>query len=267
MTTSRASFGISARWIAAAALVLAPSLAPAQEALVTELAGTAHRSSGKAFKAVRTLDKVAPGEKLVVKAKSRATLFVAAEAALYEVEGPAEIQVTAKGLRAAKGKLPAPRKLDDAYRGLKVDTRALAQGSLVMRGSDSARVESPEGFVEAQASRRFRWSGGPGGWQFELATDSGELVHRAEAFDGLLELPAEIALKAGTKYVWGIAPVSEGAKPVDWTEFVVSDSPGAPPVPEPGSARSEKLLYAAWLRDKGMPRAAARMLEVGAARP
>lgn len=266
MTSSRASFGILARWLAAAALVVAPAFVSAQEVLVTELAGTVHRSSGKAFKAVRTLDKVAVGEKLVVKAKSRAALFVASEATLYEIDGPAEIQVTAKGLRAMKGTLPPPRRLDDAYRGLKVDSRALAQGSLVMRGTDSARVASPEGFVDAASARRFRWSGGPGGWRFELATDAGEPVHRAEAFDGLLELPAEVVLKPGTKYVWGIAPVAEGAKPVDWTEFVVSESSAAPPAPEAGAPRSEKLLYAAWLREKGMARAAARALE-GGARP
>lgn len=267
MTTPSASFGILARWLAAAVLLSVPAIAASQEALVTELSGTAHRSSGKAFKPVRVLDKVTPGEKLVIKARSRATLFVASDATLYVIEGPAEIQVTAKGLRATNGKLPSPRKLDEAYRGLKVDTRALAQGSLVMRGNESARVESPEGFVGAEDARRFRWSGGPGGWQFELATDTGELVHRSEAFDGRLELPREVELKAGTKYVWGIAPLATESKPVDWTEFVIAEGAAGPGAPEAGAPRTEQLLYAAWLRGKGLPRAAARALEPRTGRP
>jgi hypothetical protein len=245
-----------------AVLLLAIGLpAHAGDILATEIQGSVLKGRGNALGPMRTLDRVVAGERMVVRAKSRLVLYVADEGALYTITGPAEIQATGKGLRAAQGTLPPPSELGAGYTGLKFSIPDLVQGSLVMRAGAGPRVESPEAFVSAEEARRFRWTPGPGSLRFELATDKGELLHRTDAFDGALDLPAEIVLKPGEKYVWGIGATGTTTPPVDWTEFVIRDAAAnadAPSPPGAGASPSEWLLYSAWLRTQKMPRAATR---------
>jgi hypothetical protein len=93
-------------------------------------------------------------------------------------------------------------------------------------------------------------------WRFELSTDAGELIYRAEAQDKLA-LPTGIALRPGIKYVWGISPPQAGATPADWTEFVISEA-GTMAAPGVGATPSEQVLYAAWLVSRDLGRAAVR---------
>jgi len=163
----------------------------------------------------------------------------------------------AAGIRSVMGKAPTSRQLHDAFRGVRVSAADLAQASLVMRGESALLLEAPEGLVSAAHARRFRWSAGEGLRRFELSTEDGAPVHEMKVDGNEILLPEALVLEAGKKYVWGIAPPSPAAGPVDWTEFVI----GGESVPAPalqGSSASEWRLYGLWLKAKGMPRAAAR---------
>ena len=124
----------------------------------------------------------------------------------------------------------------------------------------AAYLAGPQGPVAAAQARHFRWSEGGGPWQFELATEAGALVHRAQVDGSELVLPDAIVLAPGVKYVWGITAAA-GAPPVDWTEFTLAPAGQAvASAPGPDASRSERRLYAIWLRSQRMPRAATRVL-------
>lgn len=88
--------------------------------------------------------------------------------------------------------------------------------------------------------------------------DGGELLYRTEARYGKLSLPEDVKLEPGTKYVWGILPAMGGAAPADWTEFAIADVAGVPSRPSGHDDASTRMLYAAWLRSRGLDRAAGR---------
>jgi hypothetical protein len=237
-------------WMAAS-----EAMAQVRELVVTEVRGNAVRSTGNAQ--VRTLDSVKVGDRIRLSSDSHIGLFSSADAQLYLVDGPAEVAVGPKGV-TANGKPATVQQMREAYRGIRANPADLVQGSLVMRSIVGLELQAPEGLVSAQAARQFTWIPVPGVWRFELSTDAGELVHRAETRDGKLVLPAEVALKPGIKYVWGIAPPQSGATPADWTEFAISDSEAAQ-APPADAAPSERVLYAAWLVSRDFSRAATRV--------
>ena len=127
-----------------------------------------------------------------------------------------------------------------------------------MRSQGTLRLLAPEGVVAPGAAREFTWVQQPGTWRFELSTDAGVLVHRAEARNGKLELPADVALTPGSKYVWGILPAQGGTTPTDWTEFIIAEVGSVTARPGEESSPSERLLYAVWLKSQGLERAAVR---------
>lgn len=228
------------------------AMAQAREILVTEVRGSVVRAGSTA---VRALDVVKPGDRLRLGLESQVSVFVSDEAQVYVIDGPAEVSIAARSV-LANGKPVAARKLDEGYRGVKV-TPELVQGSLVMRSAQGVRLEGPEGPVAAADARTYRWRGDGNTLRFELASESGELVHRAIAVDRV-SLPAEVAMKPG-RYVWGVSPVSARAAPLDWTEIDVrGDASASPERPAPTASATERLLYAAWLRAHAMPRAAER---------
>jgi hypothetical protein len=240
--------------------VSSDSLAQARDLVVTEVRGTAVRSNSSA---VRSLETLKVGERLRLSSDSRVCLFADQDANLYEIDGPAEVLLSPKGV-LANGKPVEGRKLADAYRNVKVNGSELVQGSMVMRSQGTLRLLAPEGVVAPGAAREFTWVQQPGTWRFELSTDSGALVHRAEARDGKLELPTDVVLRPGGTYVWGILPAQGGTTPTDWTEFMVAEAASATTPPGEESSRSEKLLYAAWLKSRGLERAAVRIVSSAA---
>lgn len=259
MTPANRVATLAGRFVLAAAMAL-PVFA--QPPLVTELQGPASRQAAAAERPVAVLETLAAGERLRIPARSRATVFVPGEAALYEIAGPAEILVTpGEGLSAVSGELPAPRRLHEAYRNLRVDAPNIAQGGLILR-NESSRVAlvSPVGVVSASSARHFQWKAESGlEVRIELATGDGAALLQAAVSTGELRLPEWITLQPGRRYTWGVFLPSAPDSPVDWTDFLVAAA--AEPVPgPPGDSRSERSLYAAWLFAKGLPRASIRAL-------
>ena len=235
--------------------VSSDSIAQARDLVVTEVRGTAVRSNSSA---VRTLETLKVGERVRLSSDSRVCLFADQDANLYEIDGPAEVLLSPKGV-LANGKPVEGRKLADAYRNVKVNGSELVQGSMVMRSAGGARLRGPEGVVSEDAARTFSWTAAAP-VRFELTTQSGDLVYRSSARGTGLELPADVRLARGQRYAWGIFAEGNGTAPLDWTEFTVAGDAesNGPAVP---TTATERVLYAGWLNSKGLERAASRMLQ------
>lgn len=230
------------------------------QALVTELRGNAVRGNSAPL---RALDTLRAGDRVRLSSDARAGFFVTEDSRLYLVDGPAEVLVGNRGI-TANGNPVAPKQLDGVYKTVKTGNAELVQGSMIMRSNGNMRVLAPEGVVVAGDSREFTWVQQPGSWRFELSTDAGVLVHRAEARNGKLALPPEMTLQVGSKYVWGILPALGGTTPTDWTEFSVVEAGTFPARPTEDASASEKLLYATWLKSRGLERAAIRIVSSAA---
>jgi hypothetical protein len=239
----------------------APALA-AGEAIVTELRGAVVKVTPKASVALREWDAVKEGDRISVPAGAHVSIFFSPTATLYDLGQPIEVVVKGGALKATSGTLPAPRNLHAAYRKLKIDSSELVQGSLVMRSGETVKLLGPEGIVTPEEARRFQWAPTNDGFRLELAASSGEPVLAREVKGGALDLPGDVSLKARTTYVWGLSPPVPGSKPTEWTEFRLADPNDKrpqPPRPTAADPRSEWLLYAAWLRSRGLHRAALRL--------
>lgn len=247
------------RWLHVAAFILllwavsSETFAQVRDLVVTEVSGSVS-GVGNGSAPLRVLETVRPATRLRLGPDSQLALFSAADAHLYVMSGPAEVSIGPREI-VANGKPVAPRKLHDAYRTIKGSTADLVQGSLVMRNAAGLRVLSPEGVVGAGTARQFSWTPAPGAWRFELSADSGDVVYRSDVRGASLELPADLKLRAGSKYVWGLLPATGSSAPVDWTEFVVTEEASAP---AKGEAPSERIVHAMWLRSRGLERAAIR---------
>jgi hypothetical protein len=224
-------------------------MAQARDLFVSDVRGTVQKSTGVAAP-VRLLDAVRTGERLRLSSDSQVTIYSPAGGLQFVVDGPAEVAVSAKGV-LANGKAVDGRRVDDAYRSVKVNPADMVQGSLVMRAAATASVVAPQGVVTAADARVLTWTG-PGAWVVEVARESGDLVYRAEARGGRLELPAVLQLQADVTYVWGLRRAGANTEPVDWTEFRIAEA-----APE----KASRALHAMWLRENGMPRAALRELQ------
>lgn len=233
------------------------AMAQVGDVLVTEVRGTVVRASKNSVQPVRALQSIKVGERIRLSSDSQVTLFLSEDARLYVLDGPAEISVGPKAI-LSNGKAAPSKKLDDAFRGVKIDSGELVQGSLVMRSFQPVSLVSPEGAVALLEARTFRWKGAGGPVRFELATDAGDLVHRANVTSDVVTLPQSITLTAGTKYVWGILRDGDASTVADWTEFVVMERGGLKP--SETASRSERVVYAAWLQQNQLPRAAVRAL-------
>ena len=234
-------------------------LAQVRDMLVTEVRGTAVRATGKAGAAVRALDTLKVGDRVRLSSDSHMGLFHPGSAELYWVEGPGEAAVDSTGVKK-NGKPVVARKLNDAYRNIKLDSRELVQGSLVMRSSATqARAVAPEGVVSPGAARSLEWTGGAGPWYVEIALESGALIHGGSATGSEYTVPEGVALRDGERYVWAVARHAGEVSSGDWTEFAVrTDTKGVPSAPDAAATDSDRLLYSAWLRAQGLHRAASR---------
>jgi hypothetical protein len=230
------------------------AMAQARDVLVTEVRGTVVRNAVKGVSPVRALDNLKAGDRVRLSSDSRLALFASSDALLYTVDGPAEVVVGPKGV-TTNGKPASSIKVDEAYRNIKVNTAEMVQGSLVMRGANSVTLLSPDGAVNPSEARTFRWKSSGEPVLFELATDAGDLVHRAALSGDSLRLPEGIALNVGTKYVWGVRREGDAPARAEWTDFVVLERH---PKMNDTASRSERVVYAAWLQHNHLSRAAAR---------
>ncbi len=229
-------------------------LAQALGNFVSDVRGTVAWSSGARAQPVRSLDPVKVGDRMRASSDSHVAVFFAADAALYLVDGPAEVAITDRGV-LANGRPVAARQLNVAYRNIKASADGLVQGSLVMRGSPRVRLVAPQGAVVETDARRFQWTGDEAAWTLELASEDGNRVHRVEVRGREYSLPESVVLQPGVKYVWGIGPSANDVPALDWTEFVVDS--GAPSQVD----RADRVIHAVWLHERGLRRAAQRMLE------
>jgi hypothetical protein len=255
------------RRFAGCALVLC-TLVPAanaqvRELLVTEVRGNAVRAGAKPAP-LRAMETLRVGERVRLSTDTQVGLFNAADAKLYLVEGPTEIAIGGRDIRA-NGKAVAPTRLHDAYRNVKLDVRDVTQGSLTLRSEASAvRVVSPEGMVAAGEARTFTWKGDSGPWYFEIAAGDGRLVHRERCEGNAYRLPPEVALDPGQRYAWAVTRRPGALGLGDWTEFTIAPAGASfPPSPAATSTVSERVLHAGWLQDRGLERAALRVVAAG----
>jgi hypothetical protein len=224
----------------------------AADLLVTDVRGAVTRAGSA--QPVAIFETLKPGARLTVPEGARVELLDAAAGTIQPVRGPATVALTPQGPRAETGALDPVRTVDAQLRKVRITQQDVALGSLRMRNADARLLEGPEGFVALAEARVFRWRARADLVRIEIATQDGDVVHKARVAGGRYTLPDSVKLEPGRTYVWGVSGVNPADPPADWTEFVIregSDVPGA-------SGASEWRLVAVSLRAAGLRRAAER---------
>ena len=243
----------------------------AREPMVMAVSGKVMLGSGKAARPLELYAEIAPGSRIHLEGGSLASIFFAADALIVDLGGPGQYVVRADKVEPASPKSPSQIKVrpaNPAYKDMKVNGKNLAQASLVMRSAAPiVALAAPEGLVSEAEARRFRWAvDGDRALRLVVATDGGDLVHRADVKTSEFILPDTVALKPGVKYVWSISTPAGEANPLDWTEFMVTtDDRELAARPGEGASPADHALYAAWLAERDLKRAAVREVRRGSA--
>jgi hypothetical protein len=251
--------GLAAPAFAAVLLLLGCTDAFAADLLVTDVRGAVTRAA--TTQAVALFDTLKPGTRLAVAEGARVELFDSAAGTIQPVRGPATVALTPQGPKAESGALEPVRTVDAALRKVKITSQDVTLGSLRMRSGEARVLEGPDGFVTASDARTFRWKARTNLVRIEIATQEGEVVHKARVEGGSYLLPESVKLEAGRAYVWGVSGVNPAEPPADWTEFAIREGTEAPKA----SGASEWRLVAVSLRAAGLKRAAERAEQLGAA--
>jgi hypothetical protein len=244
--------GLAGLAFAAVLLLIGCTDAFAADLLVTDVRGTVTRAGST--RAVALFDTLKPGARLAVPEGARVELLDSVAGTIQPVRGPATLILTPQGPKAESGALDPVRAVDAALRKVKVTAQDVTLGSLRMRSADERVLEGPDGFVTAAEARTFRWTARTNLVRIEIATQEGEVVHKARVEGGSYTLPESVKLESGRAYVWGVSGVNPAEPPVDWTEFAIRDASDVTKV----SGASEWRLVAVSLRSAGLMRAAER---------
>lgn len=244
--------GLATLAFAAVLLLIGCTDSFAADLLVTDVRGAVTRAGST--QPVALFDTLKPGARLSVPEGARVELLDSAAGSIQPVRGPATIALTAQGPKAEAGTLDPVRSVDAQLRKVKITGQDVALGSLRMRSADTRLLEGPDGFVTASEARTYRWKGRPNLLRLEIATQDGEVVHKARVEGGSYTLPESVKLEAGRTYVWGVSGVNPADPPADWTEFAIHDANAVPKT----SGASEWRLVAVSLRAAGLKRAAER---------
>jgi len=244
--------GLAALAFAAVMLLIGCTDSFAADLLVTDVRGTVTRAGST--QPVALFETLKPGVRLAVPGGARVELLDLAAGSIQPVRGPATIALTPQGPKAESGTLDPVRTVDAQLRKVKITSQDVALGSLRMRSAGSRLLEGPDGFVAVAQSRTFRWKGRPNLVRLEIATQEGEVVHKARVEGDSYTLPDSVKLEAGRTYVWGVSGVNPAEPPADWTEFAIREGNEVPGT----SGASEWRLVAVSLRAAGLKRAAER---------
>lgn len=232
-------------WLLAGVLALA-SLAAQASILVTDLQGEVMRGG----KPLDLLSRLLPQENLHLGAGARAVVAYVSLAREYVLTGPGDYRVESQGMIALPGASKMQtRELPAVYRQIKIDLSRLGQAGVRLRGDDDLFELHPSGLL-AQMPTLFQWPAMPGAesYVFRLADAKRNLIYEARLHDPAVSLPANLRLKTGARYYWGVEAPGSGRE-ASWTQIrVAADAALAKRIvaaqPAADAPRSERVLYA-----------------------
>lgn len=245
-----------------AALAGAAGVCAAPVALVTDVVGAGTQRDVP----LRLLAEVEAGSEISVADGGRVVLFYLADGAEWTLSGRGRYRL---GARAPQPDADAPAPRRKAAPGplvaVKLGTDRTVQGGLQMRGGgDRPVLVAPVDETLLDGDVEFKWTPAGAGtmYRFELVDAAGAKVHVTETEASTLRLPQDVALAAGTVYLWAIGGRDPNTPQPFYraAEFRVADAVTHERLrvaqPPPDAPFADRVLYVALLERAGAKSAA-----------
>ncbi|MBI1891785.1 MAG: DUF928 domain-containing protein [Burkholderiales bacterium] len=226
--------------------------------MVLDLQGSGQIKDSGSVSKLQLLSYLKPQMQVTLDDGSKASLTIYATRTVYQLTGPAVVEVAKDKLNVIQGKPPVSKTMQEKL-VVAAENVNVTPGAYRMRGIPAIRVTSPENNSVIFGKRpTFRWNG-PEKTTFDvvLQDDSDKEIVRTKVAGNSWELPSKLALTEGNMYRWTVSfKSSEGRTVSSVGEFTVATKSEAATLGELRPASSapieEWVLYAAMLRDRDM---------------
>jgi hypothetical protein len=238
-------------------------------AMVTDVTGRVVLDVVKEGAELALLTEVQAGSRIQLAPNATLVLVFFESGQEYAYAGPSRIQIGEREPELLDGSAPSVRAiLGDQT--LRIRPAGKAQASVRMRGrKESKKIEllAPVDARILEVRPAFSWQPveAAGSYRFELMDDEMNLVAEARTEASSCELPAHVELEEGRIYTWEVETRLEGLRLSSWTEFTVATAADRALIaqldPGPDASRSQKVVFATWLRQEGYSHLADSLLE------
>jgi hypothetical protein len=208
---------------------------------------------------LQLLGYVKAGAKIRLEAASKASVSHYGARLIYQLTGPAVVEVGADGLKVVSGKPAVTKSLAEKIVQAAVNPN-LGAAAFKMRalGQEIAMLSPSNRSKQVNPRPHFQWSAPePGTFQVTVTELPDTVVQRASVDGMVWDLPAGVKLEPGKGYRWSVAGAgADGQQHGAMAEFSIATQAEADAVlalrPAAGAGIDEWVLYAAILRDRQM---------------
>ncbi len=240
------------------ALVLGLPMAAfaAPVAMVTDIEGTATITLAGKTQDATILTVIEAGSQLQLRAGATLTTLYLGAGNEFVFKGPALVTIRASGPEVLSGDNPQTRS-PTVGKAVRIKPAGLTQAAVVMRSlSDNRRIRmlNFDATLILDRVAEFRWQGlaEEMTYLFELADDTGRMLHRGTAPSSAYTLPPELPLQDGASYRWTVSTSPSRARQTSTVgNFQMATAGLRDQVnamrPDAMAPVSENVAYAAWL--------------------
>lgn len=229
--------------------------------MVLDVQGTGQISEKGATSKLQLLAYLKPHTQVTLEAGSKASLSLYSTRSIYQIAGPAKVEIGADKLTVLQGKPPAVKPVAEKL-VLAAEASNMTAGAYRMRSITVPRIVgvTPENGAVLLTNRPvFSWDAIEAtDYAVSVRDDADQLIAKGTAHDASWQLPPDIALNYGDVYSWTVTYTSakDGKNYSASGEFSIASKGEVDKIAELKPAADapveEWVLYAAMLQGKRM---------------
>jgi hypothetical protein len=228
--------------------------------MIVNLQGNGEVVAGDASSKMQLLQYVKPKMQLKLDAGSKASISHYQSRMIYQLSGPAVIEVDADGLKAISGNAPVSKSMAQKLVVAAADSNLMPAAVRMRDAIAPITIAGPKnGSVLLKTRPAFTWNAFEAtSYEFKLDQKSGGEVLHTKVDAATVELPAGVNLEYGKIYKWSVSYVAAADGKVNMAEGEFSVLPEADAQnmlslkPAADAPIEEWILYASTLQNRHM---------------
>lgn len=225
--------------------------------IVLDLKGSGEVVTGNRTAKLQLLSYLQPQSQIKLAAGSKASVSLYATRSVYQLSGPAVVEVTRDKLNVLQGEAPQIKSMSEKLVAA-AETSNLLPGAFRMRGvvPPIKLVSPPKGSSVFEGNPTLAWeSDEDANFDVSVAQASGQVIYQGKTKANSLELPASVKLQPGQKYFWTVSyPTADGKQVAESGDFAVASKAEMDNLsalkPAANASIEEWILYAATLQSR-----------------
>lgn len=225
--------------------------------MVLDLKGSGELvDKGRTIK-LQLLSYLQPQMQLKLPAGSKASLSLYATRSVYQLTGPAVVEIGKDKLTVVQGDVPQVKSMSEKL-VVAAETSNIMPGAFRMRNLNTLKLVTPQkGSVLLDAAPTLSWeSTEDPSFDVSISEQAGPVVYKAKVNDTSVLVPPGIKLENGKNYQWTVSYVStaDGKQITETSDFRVASKADLDLIatlkPADGAQIEEWILYAATLQSR-----------------